>query len=313
MKATKFIRILGVLTIFLAVSWHIGSAEVFFTETFDDSSFSARGWFDNPKGVIDNSVKYAGTGSIRFAWTQGSQGGFGTLRKDFVPTDSLYISFYWRFSSNWVGSGQGYHPHIIYILSDLDDHWAGLAYNYLDTYIETDNVTPRLIIQDGINVNLSYGSVPNNLTTTTEYRDVSGCNGCLSGSDCGDFASCYNVGDNMWWNGRFWNGSSNFVRNKWNKIEVYFKMNSIAGGRALADGIMWMKVDGNYVINNSKVVYRTNNRSMLKWRTLVIAPYMGDGSPQAQTMWMDELTVADNVPGEQQPPSPPTDLRVIDP
>ncbi len=285
-----------------------------FTEGFDDSNLSARGWFDNPSVTIDNSVKYSGSGSARFTWAQGSQGGFGTLRKDFTATETLYVSFYWRFNSDWVGSGVGYHPHIIYILSDLDDHWGGLAQNYLDTYIEVSNLTPRMIIQDGMNVNYSYGSLPNNLTATTENRDVAGCNGCLAGSDCGDTSACYAVGGGTYLNGRFWNGSLNFNRNTWHKVEVYLKMNTISAGRAVADGIMWMKVDGNYVINKTKMVYRTNQRPNMKWRTFVIAPYMGDGSPQLQTMWMDNLTVATGGTSDPVPvavPSAPTGLRVL--
>lgn len=133
------------------------------------------------------------------------------MRKSFTETGSLYVSMYWRFSDTWVGSGQTYHPHIIMIPSSLDDPWGGLAYNYLDTYIEVNSLTPTVGIQDGMNVNSSYGALPNNLTTTTENRDVSGCNGCLSGSDCGDLQACYDSGVGSYWNGRGWKGSQAFV------------------------------------------------------------------------------------------------------
>jgi len=91
-------------------------------------------------------------------------------------------------------------------------------------------------------------------------------------------------------------------------------MNSISSGRAVADGIMWMKVDGNYVINKTKMVFRTNQRPTMKWRTFVIAPWIGDGSPQTQTMWIDNLTVATGEPTNPlpvSPPTPPTGLRII--
>ncbi|HPV29902.1 MAG TPA: hypothetical protein PLT30_10550 [Deltaproteobacteria bacterium] len=288
-----------------------------FNEGFEDNSFASRGWFDDTSVDIDTSTKYSGTGSLRLTWAAGQTNPplVAAMRKDFTPTDTLYISMYWRFNSNWVGSGVGYHPHLLYILSDLDDHWGGLAQNYLDTYIEVSNLTPRMIIQDGMNVNYSYGALPNNLTATTENRDVAGCNGCLAGSDCGDSAACYAVGGGTYWNGRFWNGSRNFNLNTWHKVEVYMKMNSISSGRAIADGIMWMKVDGNYVINKTKMVYRTNQRPTMKWRTLVIAPWIGDGSPQAQTMWIDNLTVATGASSDPNPPatppSAPSGLRII--
>jgi hypothetical protein len=41
---------------------------------------------------------------------------------------------------------------------------------------------------------------------------------------------------------------------------------------------------------------------------LVLAPYIGDGSPTTQTMWLDELTVKTV---NQDAPSPPTELRIV--
>lgn len=274
-----------------------GTRSIYFNEGFDDTNVRSRSWFDGSTFNIDRAVRYAGTGSLNWTWTTGdvSPATTYTLRKDFTATDSLYVSFYWRFNSDWIGSGLGYHPHMIYILSDLDDNWGGLAQNYLDTYIEASGLTPRMIIQDGMNINYSYGAIPNNLTTVTESRDVAGCNGCLSGSDCGDSAACYAVGGGTYWNGRQWNGSNNFSRNTWHKVEVYFKMNTVSSGHAIPNGIMWMKVDGNNVISKNNIVYRTNENSTMMWKTFVLAPYIGDGSPQNQTMWMDELELA-NLP-----------------
>jgi hypothetical protein len=285
-----------ILFIFLSLP-SLGFGTNLLTEGFNDNNLAARGWFDDDSVDIDTSTKYAGAGSLRLAWGNGGTNPplIVAMRKDFTASDTLYISMYWRFNSNWVGSGQSYHPHLIMILSDLDDHWGGLAYNYLDTYIETSNLTPTMYLQDGMNVNLAYGTPPNNLTATTETRDVAGCNGCLSGSDCGT-GSCYNVGGSEWWNARNWTGSSNFSLSAWQKVEVYLKMNTIASSHAVADGIMKMWVDGGMVINNTHVVFRTNQHPTMKWATFVIAPWIGDGSPQAQTMWIDELSIDTELP-----------------
>ena len=300
----------------MGVAGNKAVAATLFSEGFDDNNFAARSWFDDTSADIDTVTKFNGSGSLRLSWGPGQTNPplISAMRKDFIATDSLYVSMYWRFSSAWVGSGKGYHPHLIYILSDIDNHWGGLARNYLDTYIEVNNLTPRMIIQDGMNVNYSYGSLPNNLTIVTESRDVAGCNGCLSGSDCGDSAACYDAGGGTYWNGRFWNGSRNFSFNTWHKVEVFLRMNSISSGRAVADGIMWMKVDGIYVINRTRILYRTNQYPNMKWRTLVIAPWLGDGSPQTQTMWIDNLTVATDASTEPSPALPlsaPTNLRII--
>ena len=172
-------------------------------------------------------------------------------------------------------------------------------------------MTPKIAIQDSLLINYANGALPNNLTAITETRDAAGCNGCLSGGDCGSVgASCYSNGDGTYSNGRTWNGNSELTRGTWHFVEVYLRMNSISGNKGQADGIMWMKVNGNYVINKSNIVYRTNQNPTKKWREFVIAPWIGDGSPQAQTMWMDELVMADNPPNGG-PPEAPQNVRII--
>jgi hypothetical protein len=287
----------------------------FFAEGFNDNSFASRSWFDDTSVSLDTSVKYAGASSLKLTWSSGGTGAalIGAMRKSFTGTDSLYVSMYWRFNTDWVGSGTTYHPHLVMIPSDLDDPWGGIAYNYLNTYIETSNRTPRLLIQDGMNVNTSNGTVPNNLTATTENRDVAGCNGCLTGSTCGT-STCYSAGSGMYWNGRSWDGTQNLSLNTWQKVETYLKMNSISNGHAVPDGIMRMWVDGTMVINNTNVVYRTAQHPTMKWANLVIAPWIGDGSPRAQTMWIDELAVGSGLPTAlQNPPEPPGGFRVVTP
>jgi hypothetical protein len=283
-----------------------------FSESFSDGNIAARGWYDDTSVDIDTSTKYgASGGSLRLAWGAGGSAPplLGAIRKGFTATDNLYISQYWRFNSDWVGSGISTHPHIVYILSDQDGEWDGLANNYLDTYIETNNLTPRLITQDGLNINYGYGALPNNIASTNESRDVSGCNGAISGQDAGS-ATCYDNGGGSYRNGRTWNGLSNFSLNTWHHVETHFRMNSISGGKAVADGIMRMWVDGELVINNTHMVFRTNGNPTKKWKTFIIAPYMGS-SPQAQTMWIDEVVVGNALGIDSI--SSPHGLKVITP
>lgn len=253
-----------------------------FNEGFDDNNFASRGWFDDTSVDIDTSTKYSGTGSLRLTWGVGQTRPplVMAMRKDFTATDSLYVSMYWRLNSNWVGSGQGYHPHLVYILSDRDDHWGGLAANYLDTYVEPHGRGAYLILQDLLN------------------------SPAVCGSGC------------------FYTPSITFSLNTWYHIETYFKMNTVSGGAPVPDGIMQMWVDGVNVYNATNRIYRNGQNPNLKWRTFVIAPWIGDGSPQAQTMWIDELTVATGLPGAppqpqpaptppQTPPAAPTGLRIL--
>lgn len=277
-----------------------------FTESFDDGNLASRDWFDDTSVDIDTVTTYSGDGSLRLAWGNNETAPplIGAMRKTFTATDSLYTSQYWRFADGWIGSGEEYHPHLIMVLSDLDDPWGALAYNYLTTYIESSNLTLRMCIQDGVNINLTQGAVPNDLTAITEDRDVAGCNGTLTGSDGGD-ASCYPAGGGVYWNGRQWDGSSDFSCDTWHLVETYTRMNTISDGVAQADGIMRVWVDGDIVINNTHMVYRTGENPNMKWRTFVIAPWIGDGSPKAQTMWIDEVAVgevSDNGNGEDTTP-----------
>lgn len=245
-----------------------------FNEGFDDNNFASRGWFDDTSVDIDTTTKYSGAGSLRLTWGAGQTNPplVLAMRKDFTATDSLYVSMYWRLNSNWVGSGQSYHPHLVYILSDRDDHWGGLAQNYLDTYIEPHGRGAYLILQDLLN------------------------SPAVCGSGC------------------FYSPSITFALNTWYHIETYFKMNTVTNGVPVADGIMQMWVDGVNVYTATNRIYRNGQNPTLKWRTFVIAPWIGDGSPQTQTMWIDDLSVATGAPNDPTPvaaPTAPTGLRVL--
>jgi hypothetical protein len=68
-------------------------------------------------------------------------------------------------------------------------------------------------------------------------------------------------------------------------------MNSIAGGKGVVDGIMRYWLDGRLVITYDHILYRTAVNADQQFNQLLIAPYIGDGSPVAQTMWIDDLRV----------------------
>ncbi len=221
----------------------------------------------------------------------------------FTPTDSLYISYYVKFQTGWVGSQKTYHPHMMMILSDLDNSanaYSPLANNYLNTYIEflSDvgspyTIRPQMALQDELNTNTSNGTPPNNLTAKTENRSVNYCNTPIpSGAS---FGTCY--ADITYYSANTWLASSSSVStNAWHKVEVYMKMNTISGSKGQNDGIMQQWIDGVQVLNQNNVLYRTNQHPTLKWAQFVLGPYMGDGSPIAQSMWLDELTVGTSLP-----------------
>ena len=273
---------------------------ILFQESFSDNSFASRNWYDNTAHGTVVSGGQSGN-CLQWAWSQGGTTATngGSMRMKFTATDSLYVSFYVKFQSGWRGSQQSYHPHMILIPSNLDSEYAPLANNYLNTYIEFVSdvgspytIRPQLAIQDEKRVNTSNGTPPNNLTAITENRSVAYCNTPVSSGASG---ICY--ADNPYYSANTWKASSASVStNVWHHVEVYFKMNTISGGKGLSNGIMQKWVDGALVINKSDVLYRTNQDATKKWAQFVLAPYIGDGSPIAQSMWIDELTVGTALP-----------------
>jgi hypothetical protein len=276
------------------------SGVTLFQENFDNNSFSSRSWYDNTTHGTVVSGGQSGN-CLQWAWAQGATQptNGGSMRKKFTPTDSLYVSFYVKFQSGWRGSQQAYHPHMILIPSDLDSDYTPLANNYLNTYVEfvadtgsPYTIRPLLALQDEMRVNTSNGTLPRNLTAITENRSVAYCNTPVPAGATG---TCY--ADNPYYSANTWKASTSSVStNSWHHVEVYFKMNTISGGKGQSNGIMQEWIDGSQVINHSDVLYRTNQDATKKWAQFVLAPWIGDGSPIAQTMWLDELTVTTAPP-----------------
>ena len=272
------------------------ASTVLFEEDFNDANFTGRGWYDNTNLVVTTAQHITGaTSSAQFHFlkgaTQPTSG--GAMRKLFTPTNTLYVSYYVLHSSNWVGSGVAYHPHEFYVLSNLDGDYDGLAFNYLDAYIEENAGKPRIQIQDGKNINQSEINV--NLVPTTENRAVAGCNG---NSDAYPTA-CYVAGSTTTTTkcgprtafisqpttGPYYQGN-------WHFVEAYFSLNSIKNGKGVADGIAEYWYDGTLVMQENKVMFRTGEHPTMQFKQFVIAPYIGVGSPVDQSFCIDKLKVA---------------------
>jgi hypothetical protein len=286
---------------------------ILFEEKFDDASFDTRGWYDGPAGTIDTTEHASGSSSsFECAFVVG-----GTACESGKPsrhlitlTETVYLSFWIKFSANWVGSGKAYHPHMFHFISDLDDDYVGPASTYLTTYSEVVGGKAMLALQDSKNVDLACltrndgsvvgcnGALAN--YTFTENRSVCACNGILGDLDGRD---CFPNGDGTWYSSRSWSSPSAFVdaagpnyKADWHFVEVYFSMNSITGGVGVADGkIRWVQ-DGQTLIRSDKILLRTGAHATLRFKQFAVLPYIGDGSPIAQSFWVDDLTVATAKP-----------------
>jgi hypothetical protein len=241
------------------------------------------------------------------------------IRHKLPETESIYVSYYVKYSSNWVGYKYG--PHQFYFSTNVDNEWIGPAYTHLTAYVEQNKGEPVIAIQDAKNIDESRIGV--NLTNITEKRAVAGCNGNSDGYGNGN---CYLTGSfhnnvKQWRAGKiyFQDIPGAYYKNDWHFIEVYMQLNSISNGKGIADGVIRYWYDNNLIIDCNDVVLRTGQHPNMKFNQFMMGPYMG-GSTVDQALWIDDLTIApsrlisDLQPSLLSPSTPtqPLNLRIIE-
>jgi hypothetical protein len=279
------------------------SPGTFFSEGFDDPCFECRGWYDNTGVPITTVEKASGTGAAEFRFVPGGTKPVrgDAMRHAFPASPSVFISYRVKYSNGWVGSRKPYHPHEFMVLSTMDDAYAGPSYARLALYVEQNydgGGRPRLAIQDSKSISTRFGALPLNLTGLADDRSVGSCN---SPVEQGLVGECYNAPP--WSNNKQLRGPAVFSANPgpgfisdWNLVEAYFQLNSIKDGAAMADGMMQYWFNGKLIMDRHDILFRTPAREHLKLNQFLIAPYIGDGSPVAQTMYVDDLIVAPKRP-----------------
>ena len=272
-----------------------------FQENFEDANLGLRGWYDNTGALLSTTEHIAGSNSsaqYRFLAGSTTPTSGGSQRHKFTPSNSFYVSFYVKYSTNWIGSSKSYHPHEFYALSTLDGDYDGPSQNYLDVYVEHNYLNggrPRIAVQDNKSVNYNYGALPNNLIAVTEDRSTGGCNGVVESNIVSE---CFNFGS-YWYNDKQLTGPVTFQPNPgpgyksdWNFVEAYFQLNTIVGGVGQANGVIQYWFNGTLIIDRHDILFRTGVRPTLQFNQFLIAPYIGDGSPVDQSMWVDNLRLA---------------------
>jgi hypothetical protein len=272
------------------------SPTILLQENFEDGNLASRGWYDAPSAVISTTEHVSGsTGSMEFHFNSGAQRPVSRLaRHSIAESDSVYLSYWVKYSDNWVGSNRNYHPHDFHFFTNEDPSYLGPAYSFLTTYTEMSyyngQFRPRMALQDAKNIDADQINV--NLVGITEDRAVCGCNGVPESSHSDmDYIECYGCPSSCY-NAKVWTGPSVLERGKWHFVESYFQLNSVTGGIGQPDGIIRLWIDGNLVINHDDVYLRTGIHPDMMFNQFVGLPYIGDGSPVAQTFWVDNITVA---------------------
>ncbi len=271
---------------------------ILFEEQFEDSNFGARGWYDIGGMILSTAEAHAGSSSLEFRFTQGANSPVGRGgRHLFTNSESIYLSYWVKYSASWVGSGDPYHPHEFQFVTNEDGQYVGPAFTNLSVLVEhnyQNGGIPVIAASDAANIDVS--AVGQDLTGTTEDRAAHGCNGNTDGYP----TDCYPVGGGTYFNGKLWRASQpSFLdtpgpgyKNDWHFVEALIQLNSIQSGIGQTDGVVQYWFDGQLVIDHQDVLLRTGSHPTMAFNQLLVSPFIGSGSPVGQTMWIDELTVA---------------------
>ena len=134
-------------------------------------------------------------------------------------------------------------------------------------------------------------------TAFGEMRSAAACNGLVGPVQGRD---CYALGDDRWYSARSWRAAEPILLDRtagdgWHFVEVYVRLNSTANGRSVPDGLIRYWVDGWPTLAVDSILFRTAANGEARINQLILAPYIGDGSPVAQAMWISDVTVARGV------------------
>jgi len=278
------------------------SATILLSEGFENGDLGSRGWFDVTSVAVTTDARpgSSGTHALQWHWAVGTVAPQGSSRFDFTPSNSVYLSYWVKMSSNWIGSGQLYHPHMFSFLTTADDHYIGPSITHLTLYDEllyrNGNLMANLSVQDALMIDPSKLNV--DLRGITENRSIGGYNGQ---HEVDDATSTVTWDTYLYSAGQYTNYRNihpkavtipDSSKNSWHHIESYWQMNTIVGGVGQQDGVIQYWVDGTLLVDRHNVYFRTGANPTMQFRTFFMGPYIGDGSPVDQYMWIDDLTVA---------------------
>lgn len=272
---------------------------VLLSEGFETGSLGSRGWFDatTVAVVADARPGSSGTRALQWHWTPGLVAPQGASRIDFAPTNSVYLSYWIKQSANWIGSGRPYHPHLFHFLTTADDHWIGPSRTHLTLYDELlyrpglGGSVVTLALQDALMIDSKNLMV--DLTNVTEQRAIGGYNGR---PETGLTWDAFDAGGGNYTNYKIIQPATTVMtdatKNSWHRIESYWQLNSVSGGKGRPDGVVQYWFDGVPVVDRRDIYFRTNANPTMQFRTFLMAPYIGDGSPRDQYIWIDDLVIA---------------------
>ncbi len=273
----------------------IFAERLLFAESFEDSNWQARGWYDGPHIQLDDQERTQGERSCIWHWAASGdskpKGGGG--RVHLPPVEDVILEFSIKHGADWRWTGRNYHPHEFLFATNADDEYVGPAFTYLTLYVEVVDGVPRPAMQDGRNID--QAQIGTDLTQQSEARGLAGCNGNSDGSGSDD---CYRSGQ-TYVNGKFWRADGIYFsdlkgpryKGDWHRVRARFQLNSIADGRGQPDGQLQYWYDGQLLIDERALLFRTGRHPEMKIDQFLMLPYYGPGVPHAQSIWLDDLRI----------------------
>jgi len=278
---------------------------VLFVEPFEDVDFTSRGWYDSPAGVMSTAEHAPGsTASYECDWAASASSctGGAPMRHALPATDPLYVSYWIKVSTGFAGL-----MGTINLITTGDGAYVGPFSSHLTVVLDSDNAQAAVQATDSVNVDTScVQTAPSDGTLGTiigcggatpatyaygSSRAVNGCNGVASDIDS---VWCDDEGSNSYLNSAFRSSTTSpFSDGTWHFVEAFFAMNSVAGTQADADGVVRFWIDGALAVADDRATFRNGAEPTLEWNQLAVLPYIPlGGAPAAESVWLDELTVA---------------------
>ena len=265
-----------------------------FRETFENGSLLSRNWYDVADIEISTTEKIPGSvSSALYQFLPGSnQPASGNItRLKFTETDVIYISYYVKYSTNWMQKGH----REFFLLTNKNNSFKGPAFSPLSVYYGVRAGKPGVFIQDAQNIDTLQARA--DLTQVTETRAVAGCNGDSDGY--GDGNCVDGNSPDTWWNQKEWYSDSVLFsdsagrnyKGDWHQMEFEFKLNNIVAGKGVADGVIKVWQDSTLIIDINNMMFRTGQHPDMKFNQFVINPYLDSASVADQTYWMDDLEI----------------------
>ena len=248
-----------------------------FQERFEDADLPGRGWYDGRNYRLAEMDASDGKRCVQFHFSKGSElpGDTWGARHALEPTEEVYLSFSFKLSKGWKWTNRPYGPHLLHFMTTENDRYHGPAQSHLTLYIEPVNGKLRLAAQD-----IQNAKAPHGLTQ-----------GPLRGG----------------YNGQMFDGKDVlFDDDAWHEVEAYFRLNELdlAKDRPIENGIARAWVDGKLVVDRTDLVFRSTDFPKMKFNQFLMLPYFHHGVPQDQTLWIDDLTVANRLPDRLGSPKP---------